>query len=385
MTSTPARIGSLLALGLALAFGLPLPAAHAQDAAWVNAEGEGMSADAARRDALRKALEQGGAVEIASRSKVENFTLIRDTIFSRADGIITHYEVVQEGEGVGGTYFCKIKAKVSKSAIASTWGEVQNVLEQLGRPGIMVYIQERVDGEAQPGSIFESQIENRLLKAGFDLYDRKQLDAITDREMADAVVTNNVAKMQAIAKNFATQIFITGTADANMAGNKNLYGERTAMYNADGVIKMFYTDSGKLIASEPLTNCRGGSRTHFTDSLQAGKKALQECAAELAERCYQNAMRNWATQISAGGMLVLEIEGIRIADSVRLKKQLSDLDPDKILNVNRSFSKDIATYRIKAKMTGEDLLEYLVEGEWPTLIEITDQQGSRIQAKWIAE
>ncbi len=379
MNGLQRRRGWLIAAMLCV----PLPVMAFQDSDWVNAEGEGMSKEAARRDALRDALEKGAAVEISSRSQVENFTLIRDTIFSRADGIVTHYEVLQEGEGVGGTYYCKIRAKVSKTAIASEWGEVQNVLEQLGQPGIMVYIQERVDGVPQDGSIVESQIENRLLKAGFDLYDRKQLDAITEKELADAVVSGNVAKMQAIAKNFPTQIFITGNADANMAGNKDLYGERVALYNADGVIKMFYTDTGKLITSEPLTNCRGGSRSHFIDSQQAGKKALQECAVQLAESCYWNAMKSWATQISAGGMLVLEVEGIKVADSVRLKKMLSDLHPDKILNVNRSFSKDIAIYRIKAKMTAEDLLEYLVQDEWTSLIEITDQQGSRIQAKWI--
>jgi len=368
---------------IALTFCISLPAMALQDSDWVYADGEAMSKEGARRDALRQALEKGGAVEISSRSQVENFVLIRDTIFSRADGIVTEYEVLQEGEAVGGTYFCKIKAMVSKSAIATTWGEVQNVLEQLGQPGIMVFIQERIDGVPQDGSIVESQIEKRLLDAGFDLYDRKQLDAITAKEMSDAIDTNNVAKMQAIAKNFPTQIFITGDAGANMAGNKDLYGERAAMYNADGVIKMFYTDSGKLIASEPLTNCRGGSRSQFTDSRQAGKKALQECAVELVDRCYWTAMKSWATQISAGGMLVLEVEGINVANSVKLKKMLSDLDPDRILNVNRSFSKNIATFRIKAKMTAEDLLERLVEGDWALLIEISDQQGSRIQAKWI--
>lgn len=366
---------------IAAMLSVPMPVMALQDSDWVHAEGEAMSAEAARRDALRDALEKGAANEISSFTEVENYQLIRDTIFSRADGIVTEYKVLQEGEGVGGTYFCKIRARVS--SIVSEWGAVQNVLEQLGQPGIMVYIQERVDGVPQDGSIVESQIENRLLKAGFDLYDRKQLDAITEKELGDAIENNNVAKMQAIAKGFPTQIFITGNADANMAGNKNLYGERAAMYNADGVIKMFYTDTGKLIASEPLTNCRGGSRSQFTDSQQAGKKALQECAVELAERCYWNAMGSWATQISAGGMLMLEVEGIKIVDSVKLKKKLSDLHPDKILNVNRNFSKGIATYRIKAKMTAEDLLEYLVQEDWALIIEVTDQQGNRIQAKWI--
>jgi hypothetical protein len=30
-------------------------------------------------------------------------------------------------------------AKVSKNAVATSWGEVQNVLDQVGRPGIAVW------------------------------------------------------------------------------------------------------------------------------------------------------------------------------------------------------------------------------------------------------
>ena len=76
--------------------------------------------------------------------------------------------VIKEGEGAGGIFYCEITAKVSKNAIATTWGEVQNVLDQVGRPGIAVYILERIDGIVQDSSILESKIENRLLDAGFD-------------------------------------------------------------------------------------------------------------------------------------------------------------------------------------------------------------------------
>lgn len=108
--------------------------------ATVTVTGEALSEDAARRDALRKALERGGRNEISSRSHVENFTLIRDTIYAKADGIVTDYQVLEQGNAVGGTQYCKIRAEVSKSAVASTWGEVQNVLDQTGRPGIAVCI-----------------------------------------------------------------------------------------------------------------------------------------------------------------------------------------------------------------------------------------------------
>lgn len=145
---------------LAVVACLVMPAVAQEDVIEVTVTGQGLSEDGARHDALRKALERGGEVEISSHSHVENFELIRDTIYARADGIVTDYRVLEKGEAAGGVRFCTIRAKVRRSSIASEWGEVQNVLDQVGQPGIAVYIQERIDGVLQDSSILESQIEH---------------------------------------------------------------------------------------------------------------------------------------------------------------------------------------------------------------------------------
>ncbi len=370
-----------------LAGGAMVPGVRAQDDASdiveLEVSGEGISEESAKNSALRKALEQGGQVEISSHSNVENFELIRDSIFSRADGIVTDYKILEQGPLAGGTYFCRIRARVKKSAIASTWGEVQNVLEQLGRPGIAVYILERIDGQVQDSSILESQIEKRLLDKGFTVYAGEQLRQIMEKEGADAQAEGNVAKMQAIAKDFGTQIFITGSAQANSAGvSEPIPGVPTAMYNGDAMIKMYYTDTGQLIASESIPNWRGGARGVHSVSPQAGKKALENAALDLVEWAYNSAMRSWATRISSGGELSLEIDGLSMGDALKVKKMLKEIDVDKILAVNGpSLTKGIATLRIKAKMTAEELAENLATDQFEALFEIHDLKPNRIQAK----
>ncbi|MCH7592876.1 MAG: hypothetical protein IH989_08870 [Planctomycetes bacterium] len=357
-------------------------AAHAGDKP-VTVTGQGLTEESACRDAMRKAIERGAGNEISSRSHVENAVLIRDVIFARADGIITEHVVLETGSAADGTKFCKIRAIVSPGAIASTWAEVQNLLAQLGRPGLMVYIRERIDGVDQDSSIAEAEIERRFLEAGFTVHARRQVDALARREIDQALENGNVNRVQELAKRFATEIFITGTSDASSAGTRVLAGQDVAMYNADSVIKMFYTDTGELLASQPLTNCRGGTRTLRGDSRQGGKKALENCAKELADACYDIVMRSWATRISAGQTLKLEVEGISFADAVKLEKKLEAIDPDKIRSVDRWFSSGVARYTITATMTASDLAEYFVRGDWPALIEITDQQTNRIRAKWV--
>lgn len=355
-------------------------AARAEDIVEEVATGEGITPDAARDDALRKALEQGGRVEISSHSQVQDFVLIRDTIYSRADGIISDYKILEQGAGMGGIYFCRIRAKVSKTAIASSWGEVQNVLDQIGRPGIMVLIDEYIDDVPEASSILESKIEERLIKSGFDVYAGQQIRALAEVQSRAAESEGNMARLQAIARDFGTQIFITGTAHANAAGMEHPYGVPLAMYNCDCVVKMYYTDTARLIASESEPHWRGGARGHRTASKQAGKTALANAGAQIVDKVYRTCMRQWATRISAGGEIQLIVEGVNMKDALAIKKKLRTIKGIDRVN-GPSFNDGIATYRIKATMTAETLVEYLVEDDWTAMFEVFDLKLNRIQAR----
>ena len=349
----------------------------------VTVTGQGTTPHAAKMDALRVALEQGAGVEISSRSQTENFELIRDTIFSRADGLVSSYRVIDSGSGAGGSFYCKITAVVSRSAIASEWGEVQSILSQIGQPKIMVYITETIDGQTDTSSILESKIEERLVETGFDVYDSTHLDEIGRREADHAAKTGDDAKMTAIAKGFGAHIFGMGNANANRAESTSPHGVNLVMYNCDVLAKVFYTDTGKLLASESLPNTRGGARG-FTDfSRQAGKMAIHNAAAPLIDNIYETVMKSWATQISAGGEIRLEISKLPSASQAfKLKKRVEAIP--NVVTVHLDFHDGFAVYRVKGKMTAEDMMEYLTDEEWEALIEVEDFSLNRIQAKWIS-
>lgn len=353
-----------------------------QEIVEVEVTGEAFYEDAALNDALRRAMEAAAGAEIEKHRAEGNFELIRDTLFAGAAGIITDYEILDKGDAAGGTKFCRVRARVSRNVIASTWMEVQNVLKQIGRPGVAVYILERIDGVIQDSSILESQIENRLLARGFKVYAGEHLRVLRERAIEDAKFEADTTRMQALSLEWGTQIFITGTAQANAAGVKELAGQPTAMYNGDGMIKMYYTDTAEMMASESLANWRGGAAGLHTHSPQGGKKALENASAELAERCYQSVMRQWSRRLSTGGELSLEIQGMAVGEALKIKNKLKDIDRERIMSVDGpSSTKGLVTFRIKAKMSAEDLAAHLVEGEWPSLIEIVDLKPMRIQAK----
>ncbi|NLX14917.1 MAG: hypothetical protein GXY44_14880 [Phycisphaerales bacterium] len=350
------------------------------DVVKVQAEGEGLDQDQAIRAALRAALEKGGKQEIFSDTKVENYQLIHDTIISRAQGLVKNYKIVKGPDRViGGTVKVWIEADVSKSVLAQSWGEVQNLLNQIGRPKILVWINERIDGRLEEGSALESQIEERLLKSGFDLVARKAVEAIRQKEMDDAAAEDNMPKLQAIAKDFEAHFFIAGTANANQAGVEEKYNVPISFYNCDVQVKGFYTDTGKLIASKSIPNTRGGARGYKEFSPQAGKMAIVNVSQPLVDALYEQMMEQWATAISAGGELILEVEGFNFAAANRLKRALDEIK--KVEHVNMNFSKGLATYRINAKLGADELAELLCEDDFEKMLEIVDLKLNRIQAK----
>lgn len=349
------------------------------DVVVVEVEGEGLSKDEAVKAALRSALERGGRNEIFSETHVQNYELLRDTIISRAQGIVTDFTVVSEQRGIGGTYKVRIKARVSKSALAQTWGELQNVLNQIGRPKILVSIAERIDGRLEEQSILETKIEERLLQSGFDVVAAGAAAALRDTEVRIATAGQNTSKLQALAKDFDAHIFITGTVNADHAGIEDLYGVPAAFYNCDVQIRAYYTDTAKLLASKGIPVTRGGARGRSDFSPQAGKMAIVNVSGPLVDGLYEQILRQWATAISAGGELVLEVEGLNYKSGSRIKSMLAKMEG--VEHVGFKLTRGVGTYHINAKMGAEILAERLSTGEFVNLFDIVDLKLNRIQGK----
>lgn len=361
----------------------------------VRVKAEGYSRDDALRQALRKALEQGAGVQIASYSRTEHFALVRDTIYSRAAGIVSDYRVLSESTGAGGTFEIEIEATVRPDAVARAWGEVQNVLDQIGRPKIMVWIDETIDGEPQSDSIVASRLEQMFGRSGFDLVERRAVEEIARREHQDALREQNAARLAALARDAGAHVLIRGSANANRAGHEMLYGQvPVAFYNCDVQARIYYTDTGRLLASESLPNTRAGVRSQKEFSPQAARTALVQATfpdaptpgapPPLSTRLYEAVLEHWATQISFAGDLLLEVENLDFKTYVSLKRALGQIDEQRIRSVEGDFTRGIGKFRIQAQMSAAALAEKLTDKPFSEWIEVLDLKLNRIQARAVA-
>jgi len=111
-------LGTIL-IGVSLLWAQETTTSHQQPYRLVEVEGQAVisngnevaARDAARADAVRKAIEQVVGVYVSSESLTRNFELIRDEIYARANGFAVIEKILQEG-AQGGIYRTKAQVKV---------------------------------------------------------------------------------------------------------------------------------------------------------------------------------------------------------------------------------------------------------------------------------
>jgi len=338
----------------------------------VTVSGQGTSKEEALRDAQRKAVETGAGTFIYSRSETKDFMLVKDTVLARAAGFLQSHEILSTKETEDGVIEMRIKAVVSVKGIEDTWGVVTSLLQQIGRPKIMVAITERIAGQSQEDSTVQTRIENLLLKSGFLLVNKEQLKAIDQKDLQAAVAEDNPAKVQAIAKRFGAQLFITGSTNASPTSTRPIYGVVTHVFGANGDIKCYRSDTAQLLASQNAT-----SESADQNQFNAAKKSLNQLGHILGPKVQFDILRFWQDAISGRGEVQLQVQGITFAEYLKLKKALGTIK--QVKDVTTKFSNNIAECSIQSDVNAEQLAEKIVEAVQG--IEVTDVTQNVIKAK----
>lgn len=341
----------------------------------VTVTGAGMDRDEAIRDAMRKAVERGAGTVIYSHSESKDFALVKDTILARATGFIQSHKVISVKEMEDGTWEAKITAIVSITGVADMWGTVTTMLKQMGRPKIMVFVNEKILERGTlkvESSTVQTRIENILLKSGFQLVNKEQIKAIDQKDMAAAVVSDNAAKLQAVAQRFGAQLFISGVATATAGEHKRVQNIPLYVYQSEANIKCYRSDTGQLLSAIPGQSTRGVDRVWRS----AANKALDLQAQHIAPKVQMDILGFWQDALSGRGEIVLEVENVSFKQYMALKKALKTID--KVKDVTTKYSNKIARCSIESDVNAETLAEAIAEAM--ENLEITDVSQNVIKA-----
>lgn len=128
-------------------------------------------------DAKRAAVEQGVGALIDSKTKVVNFQVLQDRIYSRASGYITNYNILSEEKTSDGSmYTVTIRANVQTASIENDLRAIGILMAQVGNPRFMaVYVPETKSSAYRHSRVVratEQAINGIFARKGFIVLDR---------------------------------------------------------------------------------------------------------------------------------------------------------------------------------------------------------------------
>ncbi len=367
-----------------IALGLFAPVALAQDVVTVKVTGQGVDKDGAVKDGLRKAVEQGGKNEIASRSKTKDYALEYDIVLARASGLVKDFKILKTSTR-DGIVTVKLEAKVSKTLIDATWADVEIELKKMGRPKIVVMFKESIHDLERPegsreilqrSSSLGSMLQRKLLKLGFKLKDAGQIEAIKGKAAEIAAAEDDTATLKALASSFGAAIYIIGESRASGPQKSKTPAGTLNMWETDVTVRAFWTETGDMIFTNATNGARSGSRIAGPPG---ARKALTKAGTVLAKASVFDILEAW-TRGTAGGVgdIIVEVRGLTSArQTIAIKKALAKLDG--VEEVSKQGLKGTVKFTVVTARTAEELVEPLIEMtfdgfEW----EVEDQKMKTI-------
>lgn len=136
-------------------------------------------------DGLRAAVEQGVGTLIDSKTKVANFVVLDDRIYSQAKGYVTKYDILSEGKTPDQTmYTVTIRADVQTASIKNDLRAIGILRSQVGNPRFMALYLPETRVSAYRGSRVvrsaEQAINGVFARKGFVVLDRTFIDNVYD-------------------------------------------------------------------------------------------------------------------------------------------------------------------------------------------------------------
>ena len=335
--------------------------------------------DIALEDAYRKAVEQASGVLISSKTQTEDFVVIKDVVLTRSSGFVTQSSILKEGftSPDSGIYEVTIQATVSLKKVADTWAEIETTLARKGYPKLMVVIGAQLGGRAINTSQAEVEIGQSLTALHIDVFDRSTIESIKAKKIQDANLSGDISTMAALGMDAGVDIVLRGKCEIvhNMTRRQGIlnYQFVTVSYT----IQAIKTDTGAILAQHTDV----AKRRYVSDSLEsAAHMAILQEGRHHAKMIQGKIFEAWVFSLQNRNDLQLTVTGCSFKDLVRIKKALGG-----IRNVShvsqRYFRRNTAQLIVKAKMSGEELAERLLETDSGVEVDILGVTRNEIEIK----
>ena len=180
-------------------------------------------------DARRAAVEQGVGTLIDSQTKVANFQVLQDRIYSRASGYVTNYSILSEGKTPDGSmYTVTIRADVQTASIKNDLRAIGILMAQVGNPRFMaVYLPETRSSAYRHSRVVraaEQAINGVFARKGFIVLDRMFINNVYNEIEQAGRIDVDIDDLSALAlKHRADLLLVYDVHAARKVGGRSKY------------------------------------------------------------------------------------------------------------------------------------------------------------------
>jgi hypothetical protein len=296
----------------------------------VEAEGEGITEDAAKQNALRNALERGAGVIVRNESLAVDWQLARDVVLTETRGSIRRFDVLSLTRDRG-VHVARIRAVVATEMI----GKDLSILHYLSNHArIACSIVDVVDGRPAATMLAQTSVEKALLAKKFTLVDSARVAAIAAQDRLAGF--DDPKRARKLGRQWGSDIVISGRSSVTAAGERDIYGVRQIFYAATIQARAVLVSSGEVIASENVTTHRGA-----TSAPAAQQRALSGAGEELAEELVRKLVLHLRSTSVDRARIELTVRGVDARTLTALEAALEKL-PGMHQVIRRSFVGDTA-------------------------------------------
>jgi hypothetical protein len=322
--------------------------------------------DDAVEDALRNAVEQTLGTLIQSETLAQNFTVVEDNIFSKTQGYIQKYEILEQGKRDAMLYEVKVRALVKVTELKDDLEAIATLIRRKKMPRLMVLIDEKNVGETATAAHYleadlntaEAELMNQFMKKGFRFVDAATVRQNLDREKESAILEGDVRQAAAVGRRSGAEVVLVGKALAK-AVEVEAFGTKIRSQQATVTVKAIRTDTGDLLA----IGTEQGKFTHI-DDMTGGTKAIQKACDALSEQLIAKIIDRWSTDVNTGGTLTLKVQNVDDYSELNRFKSSLKYYVRGITNVTqRDFSNGFATLELEMKGTADDLANRLTSAK----------------------
>jgi len=342
----------------------------------VEGVGYGLTKDAAIEQAKRDAVEVGLGAYISSETVVTATTLT-DNIYSKAQGFVKTFKVVNETKGPDGNWEVTISAEVTAmlDEVMQDEAALQTLLNSMNRPRIIFLIREENLIDNVSTDFAETKLLSVFYDKGFDVVDRQLVQALKGKPDYEEALGGNVAAASKVASQLGADIIVIGTAKVSSGGK--VYNMTSGQADING--KIVRGDTGDILAVVPNAH---GKKPHISPTT-AGVNAMNDAAGKLGNEIIRQLIQKWSTAQSNFIKCYLVLKNADFMSYTMFETFLKAQTVNGIRNAySKSLNDGVADYEIEFEGKAMDLAMGLSKTQPDGFnIKVTGITGNRITAE----